>query len=471
MNFLRKKDFYTVKEAGKTGGLNKTLGAFDLVLLGLGAIVGTGVFALTGLVAAQHAGPAVTFSYAIAGLICIFVALAYTEVATMLPTSGSIYTYCYVAFGEVFAWLIGSVIIVQLGFATGAVASSWSTYFQGMLASGGIELPAAIASASSKDGGIMNLPAILISLFMGFVLYLGTRDSKILNTILVFTKMAAIFIFMLAAGPHFDATNWENFTPHGKVGVLTGASILFFAFNGFNTIAAAAEECKNPKRDITIGIIGSLTLSTIVYVIAAGLLTGIAPLEMLNNAEALATALRYNNSNVGSAIVATGAVCGMATVLMINIYGQSRIFYVISRDGLLPKSMAKLHPKHDSPYITLLIFTSLAAILGGFFPTLILGELSSMGSLIDFAVVSLIVIIFRFKFPDVERPFKCPILFIIAPIAIICTCYLFILQVYQDGHFLKTGKIMLVWFTIMISLYIIRVIFFKREDDFSITEE
>ncbi|NRB11424.1 MAG: amino acid permease [Rickettsiaceae bacterium] len=468
MKFLRKKDFHAVKEAGKTGGLNKTLGALDLVLIGLGAIVGTGVFTLTGLVAAEHAGPAVTVSYTIAGLICIFVALAYTEVAAMLPTSGSIYTYCYVAFGEIFAWLIGSVIVVQLGFASGAVASSWSTYFQGMLAAGGIKLPAAIATV---ENGIMNLPAIMISLFIGFVLYLGTRDSKILNAVLVFTKMAAIFIFILTAAPHFDATNWKNFTPNGTAGVLAGASILFFAFNGFNTIAAAAEECKNPKRDITIGIIGSLVLSTAVYVVVAGLLTGMAPLEMLNNAESLAVALRYNNSSVGSAIVAIGAVCGMATVLMMNIYGQSRIFYVISRDGLLPKSMAKLHPKHDSPYVTLLIFTSLAAILGGFFPTLLLGELSSMGSLIDFAAVSLIVMIFRLRFPDAERPFKCPILFIIAPTAIICTCYLLILQVYRDGEFLKTGKIMLVWFAIMAVLYIIRVTIFKREDDFSITEE
>lgn len=463
MSFLKKKSFESIKELGSNSGLSKTLGAFDLILLGLGAMIGTGVFVVTGIIAAKYAGPAVMISYMIAGLTCIFVALAYTELAAMLPTSGSIYTYSYVAFGEIFAWLIGSVIILELGFASAIVAAGWSGYVQAILEAGGIYLPKMLTSVPA-NGGIINLPAFLIVTFIGFILFLGTKDSKKLNAILVFIKMGAILVFILAAVPHFDATNWENFIPFGYSNVLVGASILFLAFTGFGTIATAAEECKNPKRDIMIGIIGSLVLTTLVYVVMAGLVTGIAPFDQLNNDQPLAYALTINNSKIGSAIVATGAVCGMMTVLMMNIYGTSRIFYAIARDGLLPRSFAKLHPKYDSPYITILIFAALAAILGAFCPTEILTQLTSMGALIDYITVSIIVMMFRVKLPNAQRPFKCPVVFIIAPFIVFACLYLLIIQMCDsEFNLLAAGRALIYWFAIIFVLYIVRSFFMKKE--------
>jgi APA family basic amino acid/polyamine antiporter len=463
MSFFKKKSFDSVRNISNSSELNKTLTSFDLILLGLGAIIGTGVFVVTGVVAAKYSGPAVMLSYIIAGLTCIFVALAYTELATMLPTSGSIYTYSYVAFGEIFAWLIGSVIILELGFASGVVAAGWSGYMQGILQSAGINLPKSLVTVPA-NGGIVNLPAIIITLFVSFILYLGTKDSKKLNAILVFIKMAAIFAFVVSATPHFDATNWENFTPFGFDNVVVGASILFFAFTGFGTLATAAEECKNPKRDLMVGIIGSLVISTIVYVIMGGLLTGIVPFASLDNDQPLAHALSINKSNIGSAIVATGAVCGMTTVLMMNIYGASRIFYVISRDGLLPTSFAKLHPKYESPYITIIAFALLAMILSGFCSTELLTQLSSMGALVDYIFVVIIVFLFRFKLPDAARPFKCPGLFIVAPIAFTSCAYLLYKQMFGNNCNLSlAGKSILCWFMLMFMLYIVRSFIVKSE--------
>lgn len=455
MKFLQKKTFAAVKEIGASSNLSKTLGSFDLILLGLGAIIGSGVFTLTGIVAAS-AGPAVMVSYGIAGVTCIFVALAYTELATMLPTSGSIYTYSYVAFGEIFAWLMASVIILELVFASGAIAASWSGYVQSLLISANLSLPSNLTKVP-LEGGIINLPALLITAFAGFILYLGTKDLKRLNIVLVVIKMAAIFAFTFFAAPHFDATNWDNFMPFGLNKVLVGSSILFFAYTGFGTLATAAEECKNPKRNLIIGIIGSLILSTIIYIIVAGLLTGILPYQQLDNPQALAYALAANNSQAGSAIVASGAIGGMTTVLMMNIYGVSRIFYVVARDGLLPKSFSKLHPKYHSPHITIILFTSIAGLLGAFCPAAILCQLSSMGALLDYMVVAIIVMLFRITLPEVSRPFKCPVVFLIAPIALVACTYLLFKQIIdQNGQLLLTGRVLACWLVITALLYIIR---------------
>ena len=221
------------------------------------------------------------------------------------------------------------------------------------------------------------------------MLYRGTKESKKLNNILVGIKMTAIFIFVFFAAPHFDATNWENFMPHGIDDVLFGSSILFFAFTGFGILASAAEECKNPKKDLTIGIIGSLVLATIVYIVVAAVLTGIVPFAELDNARPLAYALNKHGNNIGSTLVATGAVAGMTTVIMVNIYGQSRIFYVIARDGLLPKFLAKIHHKYDSPHITIGIFTLIIGLIGAFIPYSILAQLASMAALTDYVLVGM----------------------------------------------------------------------------------
>lgn len=455
MSFFKKKSFESVKEGGANSGLAKTLTAFDLVLLGLGGIIGTGVFAYTGIIAAQHSGPAVMVSYGIAGAICILVALAYTELATLLPTSGSVYTYTYVAFGEVFAWLISAALIFEITFAASAVASSWSGYAVSILESGGIHIPK-MYSAAPSDGGMINLPAMLIVAFVGFLLYRGTKDSKRVNAILVILKMAAIAVFIFVAAPHFDATNWDNFMPYGFDEVLFGSSILFFAFCGFGLLATSAEECKNPKRDLMIGIIGSLTLSTIIYIIVGGLLTGIVSFEVLNNAHPLAHALALNGSSIGSAIVATGAVCGMTTVIMMNIYAQSRIFYAMARDGLMPKYFAKLHPKYDSPYISIIILSTAIAIMAGLCPLKTMGQLASMGSLIDYMVIMLIVMMFRLKMPNATRTFTCPALFLVAPIGFLASTYLLFKQIIStNGELLITGEFLIYWTIAMFVLYVI----------------
>jgi APA family basic amino acid/polyamine antiporter len=456
MSFFRKKTLESVRESSSESGLAKTLTAFDLILFGLGAIIGSGLFVMTGLVAAQHSGPAVTVSYAIAGVTCIFVALAYTELAAMLPTSGSVYTYSYVGFGEVFAWLMGGVLVLELCFGAATVSAGWSAYVQGILDSAGIHLPSYLSNVYS-NGGLVNLPAIFITTVVGAVLYLGTRDSKRLNAILVLIKMAAVTAFILAALPHFDLKNWENFMPYGFDDVLIGSSILFFAFTGFGALASSAEECKNPKKDLMIGIIGSLVLSTLIYVLMGALVTGIAPFSELNNAQPLAKALKLNGSNVGSIIVATGAVCGLTTVIMMNIYAQSRIFYVIARDGLLPKIFTKIHPKYDNPHIAIVIFTIITAVLGGFFPYETLGQLSSMGALVDYIVVCLVVMIFRVKYPEIQRSFKCPALFVVAPVALFASAYLLSKQIIdKDGSILQTGKLLGFWMAFMFVLYLIR---------------
>lgn len=456
MSFFRKKSLAAVKESSSDSSLSKTLTAYDLILFGLGAIVGTGVFVLTGTVAAQYSGPAVTISYAIAGMTCIFVALAYTEVASMLPTSGSVYTYSYVAFGEIFAWVMGAILVIEMCLGASTVSAGWSAYVQGLLEARGIFLPESISKIPA-DGGLVNLPAVLITLVVGFVLYLGTKDSKKLNAILVFLKMGAILIFMIAAAPYFELSNWENFMPFGFDDVLVGSSILFFSFTGFGALASTAEECKNPKRDLMIGIIGSLLLATIIYVIIGGLATGITPYYNLNNAEPLAKALRLNGSNIGSILVATGAICGMTTVIMMNIYAQSRIFYVMARDGLLPKFFSKIHPKYDNPFITIMIFTAITAILGGLFPYNILGQLSSMGALLDYIAVIIIVMLFRYQYPEVKRSFKCPMLYVIAPIALFACVYLIFKQIIgKHGEALITGKILGFYLLTALILYFVR---------------
>lgn len=450
-----KKTFEEVKNAAAHSSLEKNLTALDLILIGLGAIVGAGAFVVTGQVAAEHAGPAVMLSYAIAGAVCIFVALAYAELAVMLPTAGSVYSYGYVAYGEIFAWLMGSTLFLEMGLGASAVSIGWSSYVQGIMHTAGIELPKFL-SASIIEGGGFNMLAMLVLIFAGLIVYLGTKDSKRLNAILVVVKFLAITAFIIAAAPHFDQKNWQNFMPFGFDDVLVGSSVLFLAFNGFGVIATASEECKNPKRDITIGIIGAILLSATVYIIIGGLVTGIAPFSELNNAEPLAYALKKNGSHVGSIIVAVGAVCGMTTVLMMQLYAISRIIFVIARDGLLPKSLTKIHHKYHSPSNAILMSTFILCIIAGLVPFKIVGKLTSMGGLINYICVISIVIYLRLKRPDLSRPFQCPMVFIIAPVGLIACTYLLFKQILSaSGELLLTGQILLIWFVAFTALYFV----------------
>jgi APA family basic amino acid/polyamine antiporter len=303
----------------------------------------------------------------------------------------------------------------------------------------------------------VNLPAVLVVCFAGLVVYLGTKDSKRLNTILVVIKFLAVAAFVIAAVPHFDQKNWNDFMPFGVDNMLVGSSILFFAFNGFGVIATAAEECKNPKRDIKIGIVGALVLSTLVYVVIGGLATGIVPYGQLNNAEPLAHALKMSGSHMGSAIVGIGAVCGMTTVLMMQIYGFSRILYVIARDGLLPDWITHIHPKHGSPYKAVIVIVFAVALLGGLVPFDILGKMTSMGGIIDYMCVTSVVLFLRLKMPNVSRPFQCPAVFLIAPIGLVACTYLLFKQIIGiDGELMLTGKLIIGWILSFATLYLLR---------------
>lgn len=429
---FRRKSLDAIRESAAKHSLHKTLGAWDLILLGVGCTIGTGIFVLTGVAAAQHAGPAITISYLLAGIACMFAALAYTELAAMVPVAGSAYTYSYAVMGEVVAWMVGWGLILEYAVGASTVAAGWSGYMVGILKAGGVMLPEALTKVPSQ-GGIMNLPAILVALFVGFLLMRGTKESILLNRILVGIKLGAITIFLVVAAPHFDSANWVDFMPFGWNGIAVGAATIFFAYVGFDAVATAAEECKNPNRDLPIGIIGGLLVCTVLYIAVAAMLTGIVPFAQLNNAEPLAYALRANGSNIGSALVATGALAGMTTVLLVLMYGQSRIFFVMSRDQMIPKFFSTLHPRLKTPHISCGVVGLGVALVSGFTPIQTMGHMTSMGTLFAFIVVSIGVMVLRITRPELERPFRCPAVMVVAPLAVISCGFLLVSLLHETG--------------------------------------
>jgi APA family basic amino acid/polyamine antiporter len=455
MSFLDKKSFQDIKEASKVSGLSKSLNWFDLILIGLGAIIGVGVFVTTGTIAANYAGPAVNLSFLLAGLVCIFVALTYAELASMLPTSGSIYTYSYVAYGEIFAWLASGSIFMEFNFGISLVSLGWSGYFKGVLENIGITLPETL-SKSYASGGLIDLPAFCIVALLAYTCYMGTKDSKKLNTFLVFVKFAVIATFLALSVTKIDFNNWSTFNPFGFSGIVSGASLCFLSYTGFGAIAAAAEECENPKRDLAIGIIGSLVLSTIVYVILSSALTLIAPYNELGNAQPLAYALAKNGSNIGGALVAVGAIFGAAAVLLMMIYGLSRIFYAIGRDGLMPKALAVLHPVHESPHRMIVLIATLGVVIANFASMDTVFQSLCMASILNCMIVSGTAIYFRFKEPNAERPFMCPMIYLVGPIALLACSYLLYDLMFVSGTLtLKPSGVMFLGvFVIMFVLYV-----------------
>ena len=465
INWLNRKSLAEITASTKSSGLARTLGAFDLIMIGLGVIIGTGALVLTGDVAANYAGPSIMISYAIAGFICIFVALAYSELATMMPTSGSLYSYSYVAYGELFAWLVSGLLIVQLCFAAATVAAGWSAYVVNIIESSGIELPDAITKVPA-DGGIINLPCVIIISFIAFILYRGTKDSKLVNEILVYVKLAVLGIFVFLAVPHFEFAQWNNFIPFGAEKMIAGSTILFFAYTGFSGLACVAEECKNPAKDLKIGIIVSLILAIIVYLLVAGALTGMVSYTELGNAAPFANALKLKGTKIGAVIIAVGSVCAMTNVLLILLYTLSRLFYVIGRDGLVPKFFAKLHPKYDSPYISIIVFSVFAMLLAGFIPYQLVGTLAAMAAILDYIIALSIVILFRIRYPDIERPFKCPAIFIIVPLTILACMYLLYKQIIDaDGSLLHSGRVFIYWFIGVAILYFVRGLFVNQASE------
>ena len=423
MNLFRTKSIEQLQATAASSGMVKSLGAIDLILLGIGCVIGTGIFVLTGVAAAKYAGPAVTISFILSGLACALAGLAYAEFSSIVPASGSAYTYTYASLGEFIAFIVGWNLILEYTVTASAVASGWSGYVTGLLQSGGINVSHALTHVPA-DGGIINMPAIFITLLLSFFLIHGTQESTKLNRILVFIKLAAVFIFLLLAGPHVNTANWQPFMPFGVSGIAGGAAIVFFAYIGFDAVATSAEECKNPARDLPIGIIGSLVVCTALYVIVAAVLTGVVPYTELNNPEPVAFALRYIGYNLGSALVGVGAIAGITTVLLVLLYGQARIFFAMSRDGMVPARVCKIHKRYHTPYIVTVLGAIFVSLIAGFAPIGLIAEMANIGTLSAFTVAAIGVMVLRITKPDIHRSFHCPLVWLIAPLAVVACGYL-----------------------------------------------
>lgn len=423
MDLFRKKDIGALRSMAQNSGLTKNLGAFDLVFLGIGSVIGTGIFVLTGIGAALYAGPGISLSFVLASVACAFAGLAYAEYAAMVPVAGSAYAYTYASLGEFLAFIVGWNLILEYTVTCSTVAAGWSGYVVGLLASGGIELPIAFTKVP-EEGGIINIPAIFITMFLCILLVRGTKETVMVNRILVFVKLAVIAIFFVLAIPNVNPANWEPFLPYGAQGISAGAAIVFFAYIGFDAVATSAEEAKNPSRDLPIGILGSLIVCAILYFFVALVLTGVVHYSDLNNAEPVAYALRAIGYPIGSAIVAVGAICGITTVLLVLLYGQARIFFALSRDGMIPAGICRIHKIYRTPYLVTIGGCILVATIAGFAPIHLIAEMANIGTLSAFFLAGFGVLYLRIKRPDIPRSFKCPCIYFVAPMAMICCGYL-----------------------------------------------
>ncbi|MBP3780960.1 MAG: amino acid permease [Selenomonas sp.] len=423
MGIFRTKSIAEYQDDASRSHLKRALGAFDVTLLGIGVIVGTGIFVLTGVAAAKYAGPALMLSFLLASITCGFVSMAYAELASMIPVAGSAYAYAYTSVGEFWAWLVGWNLVLEYSVGASAVAGGWSAYVVGLLKSAGIYLPVEWTMVPA-DGGVVNLPAVCITLFLTFLLVRGVKESVTVNKALVVVKLLAIFIFLLLAGPSVNPANWEPFMPFGFAGVSAGAAVIFFAYLGVDSIATAAEETKNPAHDMPTGIIGSLLICTLLYIAVTAVMTGNVPYTQLDNAEPVAFVLRELGYRFGSAMVGTGAIAGLTTVLLVMMYAQTRAFFAMSRDGLIPQSVCKIHSKYATPHRITLVVGFAVALVSGFTPINVVAEMCSVGTLFAFIVSSVGVMVMRRKYPDAKRPFRCPAIYVMGVLSILSCAYI-----------------------------------------------
>jgi APA family basic amino acid/polyamine antiporter len=397
-------------------GLKKCLSAFDLALLGIGCAIGTGIFVLTGIAAATQSGPAVVLSFIIAGVASAFAALSYAELAASVGGSGSAYGYSYVAFGEFIAWVMGWILLLEYGVGAAAVANGWSGYFINTLSNFNIVLPEALTKAPML-GGLINLPAFAIIWLLTILLMVGVKESARFNNIIVVIKLSTIAIFIALASLHLNTDNWHPFMPFGwfstledgkNIGVLAGASLVFFAYFGFDAVSTAAEEAKNPQRDLPIGLLASLSFCTIIYIIVSALLTGIVPYSELNVSSPVAFALTKIGYTWASTLVATGVLAGLITVLLVLLYGLTRILFSMSRDGLISPVFSQVNPDRQTPTKIILMCGAIVSIVAGFIPLGELAETVNIGTLASFVMVCVGVIVLRKRQPHLKRPFKNP---------------------------------------------------------------
>ncbi|QXE19713.1 amino acid permease [Clostridium sp. 001] len=406
MNIFKKKPIDQLMDSVKKTDLKRNLKARDIAALGIGAVVGVGIFVATGE-GAHAAGPAIILSFILAGIVACLCGLCYCELVTMFPVAGSTYSYAYIAFGEFVAMIIGWCLTAEYSVAASAVASGWSGTFRGILQSVGITLPQAISASPSK-GGIIDLPAVLIILILTGLLCYGMSESAKVNDIIVGVKIFIILLFIVLGLSHIHIANYKPFMPYSWKGVFTGASTVFFSFLGFDAIATSAEEAEDPKKGVSRGIILCLMVVCFLYVSVAAVLTGIVPYKEIISENALPAALQRIGINWGSALVGVGAILGMISTMIAVLYGQVRVFMAMSRDGLIPEGFCKIHKTHKTPYIATIIAGSIAAAIAGFLPLDIIMEFVSIGTLLSFMVVSAGVIYLRKTMPEIERRFKCP---------------------------------------------------------------
>lgn len=429
MNFLRylvKKSVADIQKEVGSAKLKRTLGPLNLISLGIGCIIGAGIFVITGQAAALHAGPAIILSFVLAGLACAFAALCYAELASVLPVSGSAYTYAYASLGEIFAWGMAWLLILEYGVAAATVAAGWSGYLVSFLKDFGLVIPPELTRAyfaaplvlpdSTVIMPLFNLPAFLGIMAMTGLLVIGVKESANVNNVIVVIKLAVIITFIVVGMYHINPDNWSPFIPEntgvdgefGLSGILKAAGMIFFAYIGFEAVSTAAQEAKNPQKDIPIGILGSLAVCTILYILVSGVLTGIVHYSNLNVPDPMAVAVDAIGIGWLAFGVKLGAIMGLTSVMLVLLYGQTRILYQISKDGLLPKFFSTIHSKYKTPHINTLTVGFVVAIIAGLTPISELGKLVSVGTLFAFTVICFSVLYLRHTQPKLKRPFRVP---------------------------------------------------------------
>jgi basic amino acid/polyamine antiporter, APA family len=481
-SLVRKKSVAQIQQESARGELKRTLGALNLVMLGIGCIIGAGIFVMTGTAAAQHAGPGIMLSFVFTGFACAFVGLCYAELSSVLPISGSAYTYAYATLGEVFAWVMGWLLLLEYGVAAATVAVGWSGYINSFLLGFGVALPLELTTATgiavkvtdiyqhlypaytfNETGnpldaagnilkGVFNLPAFIGISAVTALLVIGVSESVKVNNIIVMIKVAVVIMFVGIGMFYVDTDNWHPFIPenvapgvYGWDGVFRAASIIFFAYVGFEAVSTAAQEAKNPQRDMPIGILGSLVVCTILYIGVSAVLTGLVPYQELNVPDPMALAVDKLGLDWFAFLIKVGAITGLSSVMLVLLYGQTRIFFVMSKDGLLPMALAKVHPRFQTPYINTILVGAVVALIAGTTPINLLGDLVSLGTLCAFMMVCYTVIHLRRAEPNLPRPFTTPF-FPFTPIMGILTCGYLVFSIFfgtdENGSivFTHTGE-------------------------------
>ncbi|EUJ31661.1 amino acid permease [Listeria floridensis FSL S10-1187] len=436
------------QDTENTVHLNKTLGPFDLTMLGVGAVVGGGIFILPGEVASIVAGPGIMLSFIIAGIACCLAALCYSEFASKLPVAGSAYTYSYHVFGEGIAWILGWSLLLEYGLAVAAIASGWSSYVKSLLEGFNLHIPAAISgSYNPANGTYFDIPAFLIVVVIGILLSLGIRESTRVNNLMVLIKIAVVVLFIVVGAFYVKPDNWTPFLPFGFNGVITGASMVFFAYIGFDAVSTASEEVKNPQRNMPIGIIASLAVCTLLYILLSAVLTGVISYDKLVGVSApVAFALQYLNLNWIAGLLSLGAIVGMTTVILVMSYGGTRLIFAMGRDGLLPKTFAKVNKK-NTPVKNTLIFAFLMGLVAGIVPLADLAALINIGTLFAFSMVSLGILFLRRNKDIPDSGFKTP-LYPFIPILSFVLCVYLMLNLSK-----VTWLSFAIWFVVGLCVY------------------